>query len=94
MIWTVAGTDLGSDQGKVMLLVRALDGIKSSGTYFRALLDDNLHDLGYRPQIADPGVWMRPELKPGVFMYYLSLGLATEVPKLTHYGVVWFHPQA
>ena len=23
-----------------------------------------------------------------------SLGLASEVPKLTHYWVVWFHPRA
>ena len=25
---------------------------------------------------------------------FISLGLATEVPKLTHYWVVWFHPRA
>ena len=26
--------------------------------------------------------------------FFLSFGLATEVPKLTHYGVVWFHLRA
>ena len=26
--------------------------------------------------------------------FFLSFGLATEVPKLTHYGVVLFHPRA
>ena len=28
------------------------------------------------------------------FDIFLSFGLATEVPKLTHYGVVLFHPRA
>ena len=27
-------------------------------------------------------------------VFFLSLGLATEVPKLTYYGVVYFHPRA
>ena len=29
-----------------------------------------------------------------VLSFFLSLGLATEVPELTHYWVVWFHPRA
>ena len=28
------------------------------------------------------------------FLSFLSFGLATEVPELTHYWVVWFHPRA
>ena len=30
-IWTVAGADFGTEKGKVVLLVRALYGLKSSG---------------------------------------------------------------
>ena len=29
-----------------------------------------------------------------IYIFLLSLGLATEVPKLTHYWVVLFHPRA
>ena len=34
-IWTVAGTEFGSEKGKVMLAVRALYGLKSSGAAWR-----------------------------------------------------------
>ena len=53
-----------------MLIVRVMYGTKSSGADFRALLADNIHNLGYRPLIVDPGVWIRPEAKPGGFVYY------------------------
>ena len=62
--------EFGTEQGNGMLVVRALYGLKSSGSDFSYLLDEQLHDLGYRPSIADPGVWMRPSVKPCVFMYY------------------------
>ena len=37
---------------------------------FRALISERLHDLGYRPSISDPGVWMIPAVKLGGFIYY------------------------
>ena len=48
-IWTVAGPEFGSEEGKTMLVVRALYGLKSSGAAFRALLEEVLYDMGYRP---------------------------------------------
>ena len=45
----MVGPEFGPEQGKFMVVVRALYGLKSSGAYFRALLDEQLHDLGYRP---------------------------------------------
>ena len=55
-IWTIAGPDFGSNQGKIMIVVRALYGLKSSGAAFRALLAETLHDLGYVSPKADPDV--------------------------------------
>ena len=69
-IWTRAGPEFGSDQGKIMIVVRALYGLKSSGAAFRALLAETLHDLGYVPSKADPDVWMRPAVKSNGFTYY------------------------
>ena len=48
-IWTMAGPEFGPEQLNFVLVVRAMYGLKSSGAYFRALLDEQLHDLGYRP---------------------------------------------
>ena len=62
-IWTRAGPEFGSDEGKVMIIVRALYGLRSSGAAFRALLAETLYDLNYRPSYVDPDVYMRPAVK-------------------------------
>ena len=53
-----------------MLVVRALYELKSSEAAFRAFLADHLHDIGYRPSIADPDIWMRPAMKDNGFKYW------------------------
>mmetsp|Transcript_15996 Transcript_15996/g.23839 ORF Transcript_15996/g.23839 Transcript_15996/m.23839 type:complete len:1130 (+) Transcript_15996:7540-10929(+) len=63
-IWTKAGTEFGSDKGKVMVVIRALYGLKSSGAAWRAMLAETLLDLGYKPSRADMDVWMKPETNP------------------------------
>ena len=68
--WTVAGPEFGSNQGKIMLIVRALYGLKSSGAAFRALLAEILWDLGYRPSKADGDVHMRSVVKPNGRTYW------------------------
>lgn len=69
-IYTISGSEFGSQKGNIMLIVRALYGLKSSGASFRSLLADRLHDLGYRTMKADPDVWMRPAVKENGFVYY------------------------
>ena len=69
-IWTIAGPEFGSDAGKIMLITRALYGLKSSGAAFRALLSEVIWDLGYRPSRADPDVYMRPAVKPDGSKYW------------------------
>ena len=69
-VWTRAGPEFGSDAGKIMLVVRALYRLKSSGAAFRALLAETLYDLNYRPTKADPDVWLRSAVKPDGFEYY------------------------
>lgn len=69
-IYTIAGPEFGSDQGKVMIIRKALYGLKSSGAAWRALLATTLRDLGYKSSIADPDVWIKPAVKPNAFEYY------------------------
>ena len=37
------------DHIKVVLIVKALYGLKSSRAYFRAVFSEKFHDLSYRP---------------------------------------------
>ena len=68
--YTRAGPELGSDQGKLMLINRALYGLKTSSASFRSYLADTLYELGYTPTKADPDVWLRKAVKSDEFQYY------------------------
>ena len=69
-VYVIAGPEFGSDKGKVMIVRKALYGLKSSGAAFRALLAKTIFDMGYRPCRADPDVWMRAATKENGFKYW------------------------
>ena len=69
-VWTIAGPEFGSDQGKPLIITKALYGLKSSGAAYRAYFAQTLDELGFRPSIADPDVWMRAAVKPDGEEYY------------------------
>ena len=81
-LWTIAGPEFGSEAGQIMIIVRALYGLKSSGAAFRALLAETLYDIGYTPLKADPDVQIRPEVKiDGLNMWILTfmIGYGIEI---------------
>lgn len=69
-IWCIAGTEFGSDKGKILHIVRALYGLKSSGASWRAMFAQTLHDLDYQSSRADPDLWYKPKVKPNGDEYY------------------------
>jgi len=68
--WLLAGPEFGSDMGKVMIVKRALYGLKSSGAAFRSFLATRLDEIGFVPSEADPDVWLRRAAKPDGEHYY------------------------
>ena len=68
-IWTTLGPEHGEDSGKKAIIVRALYGLKSSGAAFRAHLCECMKSLGYTSCLADPDLWLKPEVDNG-FKYY------------------------
>jgi len=72
-IWTRAGKEFGSDEGSVMIIVRALYGLKTSGAAWRATLAQKLMDMGYVSTKADPDVWLCPAVKNDGHLYYEML---------------------
>ena len=69
-IWVDAGAEFGSDQGSVMIVKKALYGLKSSGFSWKKMLTQNLEDMGYKTSIADPDVFIRAAAKPDGTEYY------------------------
>ena len=69
-IWTRAGPEIRSDAGTIMFIHKALYGLRSSGTAFRAHLGETLYDIGFVPTRPDADVWRRPAIKEDGFEYY------------------------
>jgi hypothetical protein len=71
--YIIAGPKFGSEAGSVMIVKKALYGLKSSGAAFRAHLAETLYNLNYKSTKADPDVWIQPGIKPDGFKYYKML---------------------
>jgi hypothetical protein len=72
-VYIIAGPEFGPELcGRIMLVTRALYGLKSAGAAFRSyLLAEHLHNLDYRATYADPDIWLRPAVKAnGKRTYY------------------------
>ena len=63
-LYTVAGAEFGEEQGTVMIIRRALYGIRSSGKAFSSFLANHLWDSGFRPTEGNPDVHIRTAITP------------------------------
>ena len=63
-IWFRGGNEMGTDKGKVIVIVRALYGLKSSSARWRAHMAETLRNGGFTSCKADPDLWLRPAMKP------------------------------
>jgi hypothetical protein len=85
-VYTTAGPEFGAElQGKPVLIVRALYGLKSSGAAWCAHLATTLTHLGYASSLANPDVWFHASAKPCGFEYYeLVLVYVDDLLVLSH----------
>ena len=60
-IFFYAGDEWKSDEGRVVIVIRALYGLKSSALQFRKHLADSIRNsLGFKASLADPDLWYKP----------------------------------
>ena len=57
--WMVAGPELGSEEGKNFLVVKALYGLKSASSSFRSHMAEKLMIMGFQSSMVEPDVWLR-----------------------------------
>ena len=70
-IFFYAGDEWKSDKDKVVVVVRALYGLKSSALQFRNHLADTLgNHLGFKSSLADPDLWYKASTDNKGFEYY------------------------
>ena len=54
-----AGPEFGELEGHLLIIDKALYGLRTSGARFHAKFADTLRSLGFTPTYADPDVWYR-----------------------------------
>ena len=57
-VYTITGPEFGSEEGSIMIIKMVLYGLKSSGAAFRSKLASVIWEMGYRPTLGDPDVWI------------------------------------
>jgi hypothetical protein len=63
-IWTILGAEFGYDlKGRKAIIVRAIYGLKSTGATFQNQLAVCMAELDYKSCLADPHIWMRPQIR-------------------------------
>jgi hypothetical protein len=78
-VYTIAGKEFGSVRdGRVVVITRALYGLKSSGKAWRDHMAATLRDHGYMSCKADPDVWLKPKIKPDGFKYWSYILVYTD----------------
>ena len=84
-VWFKGGIETGEDMGKVLVITRALYGLKSSGASWRSTLTGTLIDLGFQETYADPDVWRRSATRAnGIHYYELLLVYVDDILLVSH----------
>jgi hypothetical protein len=68
--YAIAGKEFGEMAGRVVVIVRALYGLKSAGASWNQHLAKELIDMKFTPCKADPDVWLREHEKADGTKYY------------------------
>ena len=83
-IWTYLGPKHGEDEVKKAIIVRALNGLKSSGSAFRAHLCECIAALGYKPCLEDPDLWLKSQNQDGIDYYSYILCYVDDIMVIHH----------
>lgn len=58
-IFFIAGPEFGELEGHIMTLNKAVYGLRTSGKRYHDLIYDTMKELGFKPSLADPDIYMR-----------------------------------
>lgn len=61
LLYIVAGPEFGEFEGHILIVYKALYGLRTSGARWAEKLADSLQVLGYKNSYADPAIWMKEQ---------------------------------
>jgi len=82
-IYIVAGPELKELEGHILIIRKALYGLRTSGLWWHEKFANCLRGLGFEPSRAEPNIWMRriDDHYEYVAVYVDNLAIASKDPK-------------
>ncbi len=82
-MYIVAGPEFGEREGHILVIDKALYGLRTSGARWHDRFSDCLRDLGFRPCKAEPDIWLRRngDIYEYVAVYVDDLAFAMKDPQ-------------
>ena len=82
-VYIIAGSEFEELEGHILIVRRALYGLRSSGARWHDRFADVLRELGFEPCKAEPDIWLRrnDDVYEYIAVYVDDLALAMKDPK-------------
>jgi hypothetical protein len=82
-VFIIAGPEFGEREGHILIISRALYGLRSSGARWHDRFADCIREIGFFPCKAEPDIWMRKkdDLYEYIAVYVDDLAIAMKNPK-------------
>jgi hypothetical protein len=83
-LFIVAGAEFGPLQGHILIIYKALYGLRTSGLRWHDRFADVLRSLGFNPCVAEPDIWIRRDgnIYEYVAVYVDDLAFAMREPQV------------
>ncbi len=83
-LFIIAGAEFGLQQGHILIIYKALYGLRTSGLRWHDRFADVLRSLGFNPCVAKPDIWMRQDdnIYKYVAVYVDDLAFAMKDPQV------------
>ena len=82
-VYIIAGPEFGELAGHILVIHKALYGLRSSGARWHDKFSDCLRDMGFLPCKAEPDIWMRrqDDIYEYIAVYVDDLAIALKDPQ-------------
>jgi Reverse transcriptase (RNA-dependent DNA polymerase) len=82
-VYIIAGPEFGEREGHILIISKALYGLRSSGARLLDRFADMIREIGFVPSKAEPDIWMRKKgnLYEYIAVYVDDLAIAMKDPK-------------
>ena len=68
-VYIVAGPEFGERENHILVIRKALYGLRASGKNYGDLFSEFMYKMGFTPCVAEPDIWLRPNEELDCYEY-------------------------